>query len=300
MPTSVPLRRCRGIPFTQNNWTSESYAELRKFGESNCLYMVLGKEVGESGTPHIQGFLYFENPHVYPCKKFRDISRGSHDEIMRGTPKQAADYCKKGGDFWEHGTVPSQGARTDWDAALNDLREYSSPIHAIDQQPHLATCIRALERYQQLSLRSTHRELKVYVIVGEPGTGKSRWAWDNFPELYSKPEGHWWDGYSGQDTILLDDYYGDIPYTTLLKVCDRYPLLLPVKGGFVPAKYTTVIITSNRSPYNWNYGNINAFFRRITSYHLDSIPDAPQETHVEVPCCPPQGSDAPPQPPEGS
>lgn len=287
MPTSVPKHRCRGIAFTQHSYTPETYAALQEFAKTKCLYMVLGKEVcPTTARPHLQGFLYFENPHAYPSKAFRAISHGAHDEIMRGTPRQAAEYCKKDGDWWEHGNVPTQGARTDWDTALNDLRDHQSPIHAIDQQPHLAPCIRALERYQQLSIKSTHRELKVYVLIGEPGTGKSRWAWENFPDLYSKPEGQWWDGYSGQDTVLLDDYYGEISYPTFLKVLDRYPVLLPVKGGFVAAKYTTVIVTSNSPPRLW-YSNIAALNRRITYYHVDSIPDASQETHVQVPCTSP-------------
>lgn len=299
MPTSVPRHRTRGICFTQNNYTPETYAALQAFGTQHCLYMVLGKEVGDSGTAHIQGFLYFENPHVYPCKKFRDISHAAHDEMIRGSPRQASDYCKKEGDFWEHGTVPSQGARTDWDTALNDLRENGS-VHAIDQQPHLLPNIRALERYHSLSQRSTHRELTVNVLIGPPGCGKTRAAYSAAPDLYSKPDGQWWDGYTGQDTILLDDFDGHIPYTTLLKYLDRYPVQLPIKGGFTPAYYTTVYITSNYPIRHWYGHEATALMRRINSTMDLSITDADQEAHVQVPTPPPQGPPPPPGPPQGS
>lgn len=289
MPTSVSLRT-RGIPFTQNNWTTESYEALQRFGETYCIYMVLGKEVGESGTPHIQGFLYFENPRAYPCKKFRAISNGAHDEMLRGTPKQAADYCKKDGDFWEFGEVPSQGARTDWVKALEDIKS-QGVVQAVENQPHLIPCVRALSSFKQMSMKSTHRDVQVHVLIGPPGCGKTKWAWDNYPDLYTKPDGQWWDGYAGEETVLLDDFGGDLAYTTLLKVLDRYPLQLPVKGGFVAAKYTTVIITSNKFVQSWwkQDGDIPspplpALRRRFTIYRNMYITDAPEE---EEPASPP-------------
>jgi len=283
MPTSVS-QRTRGVCFTQNNWTPESYAALQAYAKDQCLYMILGKEkCPTTGTPHLQGFLYYENPRVYPNTKLRAISNGAHDELMRGSPRQASEYCKKEGDFWEFGECPAQGARADWDAALAQLQDTKSVINVIDSQPHLIPCIRALERYKQISQKGIHRDVKVIVLIGPPGCGKTRHAWDKYPDLYSKPDGNWFDGYDGQDTLLLDDYYGHLPYAQLLKMCDRYPLLLPVKGGFIPATYTTIIITSNTRPMFWYPGSVDAFNRRITEYRDYSItPDAPQEVVQEA------------------
>lgn len=189
--------------------------------------------------------------------------------------------------------MPSQGARTDWDQALNSLREHG-PIHVIDEQPHLLTNIRALERYQSLSQRSTHRDVQVHVLVGPPGCGKTRAVYSVAPDVYSKPDGQWWDGYSGQDTILLDDFDGHIPYTTLLKYLDRYPVQLPVKGGFVAANYTAVYITSNHPVRHWYGHETAALNRRITSSMDLSITDADQEAHVQVSCAPPPPGPPPP------
>lgn len=292
MTTSVPehtlkhpVRKVRGIAFTQPNWTEESYAALQKFGTEQCLYMVLGKEIcPTTGTPHIQGFLYFENPRAYPNQKFRAISQGAHDEMTYASPRNNADYCKEDGDFWEFGEVPSQGARTDWDAAHAQLQN-GSVADTINTQPHLIPCIRALERYKQISEKGSHRDVKVYVFYGSSGTGKTRDAWELNPELYSKPDGNWFDGYSGQDCLLLDDYQGDLPYTWLLKILDRYPIQLPVKGGFVTARYTKVIITTNVHPRHWYGGNYDALKRRIivVNYRHNHAPQISPDEEACVP-----------------
>ena len=49
----------------------------------------------------------------------------------------------------------------------------------------------------------------------------------------------------------------------MLKVLDRYPLSLPVKNGFTPALYDTVIITSNKPPHEWYRKGLGALARRI-------------------------------------
>lgn len=56
----------------------------------------------------------------------------------------------------------------------------------------------------------------------------------------------WLDGYHGQKTIIFDEFYGWIKYDLLLRICDRYPLQLPIKGGFVQCQATTFVFTSNK------------------------------------------------------
>lgn len=90
-------------------------------------------------------------------------------------------------------------------------------VDVIQTQPQLLPSIRALERYKQLVIEPIEREVRVIVLVGLPGTGKSRYCWENYPNLFSKPSGNWWDGYNGEETVLLDDFYGDIEYSELLK-----------------------------------------------------------------------------------
>ena len=46
-----------------------------------------------------------------------------------------------------------------------------------------------------------------WVLWGPSGTGKSRWVAATWPDAFWKaPESKWWDGYSGQETVVLDDF----------------------------------------------------------------------------------------------
>lgn len=218
--------------------------------------MVFGFEVcPDTGKKHLQGYHYYENARSYPNKKWRDLTnleKNGRDFISRGSPQDNYDYCSKLGDFWEYGELPKQGARTDWEQARSHLQNGGDIVSTIEQQPQLLPFIRSLERFQTLSIsKPTHRDVKVIILIGESGTGKTRWVYEKYPELFSKPEGPWYDGYFGQKTLLLDDYYGDIPYSQFLKVLDRYPLQVPVKGSHIYAQWDTIIITSNKQPETW-------------------------------------------------
>lgn len=59
-PGSVQRRsrageRTRRILFVINNWTEEEYLDLSVDLPNFCKWLILAKEVGDQGTPHIQG-----------------------------------------------------------------------------------------------------------------------------------------------------------------------------------------------------------------------------------------------------
>lgn len=261
MATSSPdpkdLGRAYGCLWTLFQY--DKYLEkLRDYAQNQCTYAVWGFEIcPDTGRPHLQGYIHWENK--------RSIGKFSTDfgncRVAKpdGTARQNREYClkirskdkKPNEKFEEYGTMPTQGHRTDWEKAVNDIRNGESIEDVITAQPQLLPCQRALREFKSMMLKPNHRSINVVVLWGKGGTGKTRWAFDNYPDLYKKPTGDWWDGYSGQKTILLDDYYGYIKYHDLLTVLDRYPLNLPYKGGFIWAQYDTVIITSNKHPADW-------------------------------------------------
>jgi len=102
------------------------------------------------------------------------------------------------------------------------------------------------------------RQVHVEVHWGEAGTGKTRHCVENYPNAYKLDFDNgqvWWDGYEGETTIILNDFYGGLPYNKLLDLLDGYQMRLPIKGGFTYANWNKVLITSNKPPEQW-YGNL--------------------------------------------
>lgn len=115
--------------FTLNNPTnveSTHIAGLIASTEGLVSYLVVGRETGENGTPHLQGFVQFSRRCALArCRRL--ISNRAHFEIARGTPLEASNYCKKDGDFNEYGQLGvSQGKRSDWDKLKEFVLEKGS------------------------------------------------------------------------------------------------------------------------------------------------------------------------------
>ena len=111
---------------------------------------------------------------------------------------------------------------------------------------------------------------QVTVIYGETGVGKSRWASETYPDAYWKPpNSKWWDNYENEETIIIDEFYGWLPYCEMLRLLDRYPCQVETKGGSVNFAPKTIIILSNKAPEDWYDKEKCAWApleRRIESY----------------------------------
>jgi len=95
--------------FTLNNYTDAHIEHLRILGtDDGTSYLVFGKEVGDSGTPHLQGFITLKKRKRFTAVLALFIGN-PHVEQARGTNLQAADYCKKDGSFEEFGNIPKAG-----------------------------------------------------------------------------------------------------------------------------------------------------------------------------------------------
>lgn len=112
---SGPSERSRRWCFTLNNYSEDEVAVATSFirDDPRVVYGVFGREVGTTGTPHLQGYIVFRNNTRLRTLR-REFNERAHFEIARGTSEQASQYCKKDGDFVEFGSCPrGQGHRTD-------------------------------------------------------------------------------------------------------------------------------------------------------------------------------------------
>jgi hypothetical protein len=62
------------------------------------------------------------------------------------------------------------------------------------------------------------------------------------------PGTHWFDGYTGQQVLVLEEFQSCFTLTTFLSLCDPYPPQLQVKGGTMPNRSKFIIICSNSNP----------------------------------------------------
>lgn len=87
-------KRCRGWCFTWNNYDENSVAQLTQKVFPNCKCYAVQEEIGANGTPHLQGYLYFNNARTFECVRTTYLLGLSHVEPAKNKTKALA-YCQK-------------------------------------------------------------------------------------------------------------------------------------------------------------------------------------------------------------
>ncbi len=264
-------RRMRNLVFTVNNYTTQEYEIL--LAHEMWSYVVIGKEIGKSKTPHLQG--YGELTKQRTIKWLTRQCRGFHVAKRMGTAKQAADYCKKDDNYEERGTMSKQGRRTDIEELVTRvaLGERLTTIILDCPTYNIMRMVEKLASYRQPT--KVYDKRTVHWFWGETGKGKTKMAYEMVEEgnFWLSNDHQWFDGYDGQEIALIDELRAkNWPYSLMLKLLDGYPLRLPVKGGFTIWEPKVIIITTPFPPEKTYAGTaenvdggIQQLIRRITN-----------------------------------
>lgn len=230
--------------FTLNNYSDD---DIQYFMDLECKYIVIGREVGASGTPHLQGFVTFDKNKAFTGMK--KLHAGAHWERAKGTSQQAADYCKKDGDYEEKGILSQQGKRTDLEAACAMVKDGKSMTAIAEEHP--TTFVKFSRGLRELKLvldkPYTPADLRGVWYWGPPGSGKSRRARFENPGAFLKSQSKWFDGYAGEKAIILDDLDTNVLGHYLKIWGDRYACTGETKGGTVNLQHDVIVVTSNYS-----------------------------------------------------
>ena len=290
MPAVSQSRRFR---FTLNNFTQEDLDALvcRDFGSGNRVtYICYGLETAPTtGTPHVQGYLETEKKTTYTgVQRFRTAAYF----VCNKSAEQNKTYCFKlrEGDTqneitFEQGEPMRPGQRNDLNAIGEQIVAGVRPEAIAEENPGMYTrYFRGLHALRAAVIdrpRDKATPKDVIVLFGPTGTGKTRTAIEQLTELYGSyylwdPTMHpWWDGYDNHRGVLIDEFRGQVPFSVIIRLLDRYRMTVQVKGGTRQFVADTIYITSPKHPDEWykddGSDKVSQLKRRITTVtYLDT------------------------------
>lgn len=279
--------RERAYFFTWNNYEEADYDMVKQYIVANCSYGLLCRELAPTtGTKHLHFYFYFKNKKTF--KVIKKIFPKANIKEALGTAEQCKVYISKTDkDFFEYGEMPKQGKRNDIQEVLASVRSGETMRDIIPKATSLQSIKVAEVCFKYFEKKRDFKPM-VYWYYGSTGTGKTRQAYEQFPDAYEKKsETKWWDGYDAHESVIIDDFRKHhIDFVELLKLLDRYPCKVEVKGGFRQLLARNIVITAPQHPkdmYEYCGEDVEQLLRRIDCIKLFSQPivetkeDAPKD-----------------------
>lgn len=256
--------------FTLNNWSEEEYQAIWNI---QCSYLIIGKEVGQQGTPHLQGYIKLNK---YCKKKEAIVLLGERTSVRcaRGSALENKKYCSKGEgtkenpinpDFAEKGVLTEQGKRTDIELLYEAIDAGTPEWTLWKEMPNaMNNCLRSYDRIKackqrEEAIEAAEREIlpEVHVLWGDTGVGKTTAILREYGprNCYAAEWGDsthiWWDGYEDQENIVINDFYGNLPLCYMLRLLGDHMMRLNAKNTFKYRRAKRIFITSNIPPDQW-------------------------------------------------
>ena len=265
---SVDVRAHRWV-FTLNNPTAESEAKAKEFLESTRVVLVIAeREVGEQGTPHIQGFFCTDKDYH---RSTISVWMGSCEYLEKaiGSRKSNYLYCTKEGPdaLWMQKGIHYDTKELDTTdqgfAVIHKDLKTKAPAEFEEEHPqffffHRQQCLAAMLDFQESQQKVWPGRLpdKNFWVWGKTGTGKTLWAYRvaEGHHMFRKKVSKWWDGYDAwrHDLVLVDEWPAASERTGLTdSLCsllknwsDRYSFTAEIKGGHVmvhPGRFILIV-----------------------------------------------------------
>ena len=202
---------------TINNYTegvlerTKNLVAVRITQKTRVSFVALQEEIGENGTPHIQGYLQLNAQ--YDAKAFTDFLEEKlgvrpHVGVCRCASESNVDYCSKQ-DTRKPGTEPytngvyepiagrvtSQGQRTDLQAVQNAIDEGASLADVI--RDHFCTWAKYDRFLRQYHTDTNQLMFKQTLISETSGTTLRSWQTQLLDSLQGDPQPRkvrwWWE-----------------------------------------------------------------------------------------------------------
>lgn len=212
-------------------------------------------EQGAGGFQHWQLLVVTKRKCRFSAVK-KQLGQSAHVEASRSDALNEYvwkdETCLDQARRFELGKLPNKRqAPSDWEDIWEKAKTGSLDEIPADIRVRLYGNLKRIEK-DHMSPEATTKE--VYVYWGDTRAGKSRRAWDEagLTTAYPKdPNTKFWDGYQGQENVVIDEFRGRIDISHLLRWLDRYPVCVECKFGGMVFRAKRIWITSNISPSEW-------------------------------------------------
>lgn len=258
--------------FTLNNYTDDE-VEAIKQGEHT--YLIMGREMGTMGTPHLQGYVEFETRKRLTGAKNALGCNRAHMEAAKGNHAQNKIYCtKEDHQFIEMGTPRNRNIKkADFIEMIKTLKTDKEIFENFPDK--YVKNFSGIAKAKNLFIKPRNWTMDIEIYYGKTGTGKTQSAWkyqyDHGMEIFEvnlQDKTFPMEGYSQEPIILLDEFRSQLPYGFLLKLMDSKPMKVNVKYGSREITAKKLVITTNLQPWEW-YPKIedkSALYRRINEF----------------------------------
>ncbi len=255
------------------DFTMKDWGEMFQENGDILNYVCRGQEsCPDTGRRHYQGWVQFNNR-----TRFNTALKilGGHVALFRcrGNEEQNNKYCRKDNDFQCWGKYTIQGQRTDLTTMVLAAKNCDIPLEEVADMGvgSWLRYQRGFKDFRQMAVKrqtDRWRDVSTEIYYGKTGIGKTRKAKSLGGFLIHADNIDWWDGYEGEDRIIIDEYSMQCKITKLLGLLDGYQMRLAIKGGFTYANWTKVIITTNLTELHTNARDEHraAFERRINKW----------------------------------